>query len=65
MPSNLQGLYRLEFDGEELSFAAGTKVARAVKVCEIEEQRAGSHRCAFQGHSAEGRSVPELKESDL
>lgn len=31
VPSNLQGLYRLEFEGEELSFATGTKLAKAVK----------------------------------
>lgn len=31
VPSNLQGLYRLEFEGEELSFSAGTKLAKAVK----------------------------------
>ncbi len=31
VPSNLQGLYRLEFEGEELSFASGTKLAKAVK----------------------------------
>lgn len=31
VPSNLQGLYRLEFEGKELSFTAGTKLAKAVK----------------------------------
>lgn len=31
VPSNLQGLYRCEFEGNELSFAAGTKLAKAVK----------------------------------
>jgi hypothetical protein len=31
VPSNLQGLYRLEFEGDELSFATGTKLAKAVK----------------------------------
>jgi Predicted nucleotide-binding protein containing TIR-like domain len=31
VPSNLQGLYRLEFEGVELSFATGTKLAKAVK----------------------------------
>jgi predicted nucleotide-binding protein len=31
VPSNLQGLYRCEFDGGELSFANGTKLAKAVK----------------------------------
>jgi Predicted nucleotide-binding protein containing TIR-like domain len=31
VPSNLQGLYRLEFEGSELSFATGTKLAKAVK----------------------------------
>jgi hypothetical protein len=31
VPTNLQGLYRLEFEGSELSFAAGTKLAKAVK----------------------------------
>jgi predicted nucleotide-binding protein len=31
VPSNLQGLYRCEFEGGELSFAAGTKLAKAVK----------------------------------
>lgn len=31
VPSNLQGLYRLEFEGTELSFATGTKLAKAVK----------------------------------
>lgn len=31
VPSNLQGLYRCEFDGNELTFAAGTKLAKAVK----------------------------------
>jgi hypothetical protein len=31
VPSNLQGLYRCEFEGNELSFATGTKLAKAVK----------------------------------
>jgi hypothetical protein len=31
VPSNLQGLYRLEFEGSEISFATGTKLAKAVK----------------------------------
>jgi hypothetical protein len=31
VPSNLQGLYRCEFEGTELSFATGTKLAKAVK----------------------------------
>ncbi len=31
VPTNLQGLYRLEFEGNELSFAAGTRLAKAVK----------------------------------
>jgi hypothetical protein len=31
VPSNIQGLYRLEFEGSELSFATGTKLAKAVK----------------------------------
>ncbi len=31
VPSNLQGLYRCEFEGDQLTFAAGTKLARAVK----------------------------------
>ena len=31
VPSNLQGLYRLEFEGTELSFAAGTRLAKAIK----------------------------------
>ncbi len=31
VPSNLQGLYRCEFEGSELSFVTGTKLARAVK----------------------------------
>lgn len=31
VPSNLQGLYRCEFEGSELSFVAGTKLAKAVK----------------------------------
>jgi hypothetical protein len=29
--SNLQGLYRSEFEGSELTFAAGTRLAKAVK----------------------------------
>ncbi len=31
VPSNLQGLYRMEFEGDELTFSAGTKLAKAVK----------------------------------
>ena len=31
VPSNLQGLYRCEFDGDELTFSAGTRLAKAVK----------------------------------
>ena len=31
VPSNLQGLYRCEFEGNELSFAIGTKLAKSVK----------------------------------
>ena len=31
VPSNLQGLYRCEFEGNQLSFAVGTKLAKAVK----------------------------------
>lgn len=31
VPSNLQGLYRCEFEGNQLSFATGTKLAKAVK----------------------------------
>ena len=31
VPSNLQGLYRCEFEGSELSFSAGTKLAKAAK----------------------------------
>lgn len=31
VPSNLQGLYRCEFEGTELSFSIGTKLAKAVK----------------------------------
>lgn len=31
VPSNLQGLYRLEFEGADLSFSAGTRLAKAVK----------------------------------
>ncbi len=31
VPSNLQGLYRCEFEGSELTFATGTKLAKAVK----------------------------------
>ena len=33
VPSNLSGLYRCEFEGAELSFAVGTKLAKAVKGC--------------------------------
>jgi predicted nucleotide-binding protein len=31
VPSNLQGLYRCEFEGGQLSFATGTRLAKAVK----------------------------------
>lgn len=31
VPSNLSGLYRCEFEGAELSFSVGTKLAKAVK----------------------------------
>jgi N-acetyl-beta-hexosaminidase len=31
VPSNLQGLYRCEFEGKELSFISGTKLAKAIK----------------------------------
>lgn len=31
VPSNLQGLYRCEFEGNQLSFTGGTKLAKAVK----------------------------------
>jgi predicted nucleotide-binding protein len=31
VPSNLQGLYRCEFDGDELSWAAGTKLMKAIQ----------------------------------
>ncbi|MFH1749116.1 MAG: TIR domain-containing protein [Planctomycetota bacterium] len=31
VPSNLQGLYRCEFEGDELTFSVGTKLAKAVK----------------------------------
>lgn len=31
IPSNLQGLYRCEFEGGELSFGVGTRLAKAVK----------------------------------
>jgi predicted nucleotide-binding protein len=31
VPSNLQGLYRCEYEGNQLSFAIGTKLAKAVK----------------------------------
>jgi hypothetical protein len=31
VPSNLQGLYRCEFEGNQLSFVGGTKLAKAVK----------------------------------
>lgn len=31
VPSNLQGLYRCEFEGGDLTFATGTKLAKAVK----------------------------------
>jgi predicted nucleotide-binding protein len=32
VPSNLQGLYRIDFEGAELSFVTGTRLAKAVKV---------------------------------
>ena len=31
VPSNIQGLYRCEFEGNDLSFAVGTKLAKALK----------------------------------
>jgi predicted nucleotide-binding protein len=31
VPSNLQGLYRIDFEGAELSFATGTRLAKPVK----------------------------------
>jgi hypothetical protein len=31
VPSNLQGLYRCEFEGNQLSFSVGTKLAKAIK----------------------------------
>lgn len=31
VPSNLQGLYRCEFEGNQLTFSVGTKLAKAVK----------------------------------
>jgi hypothetical protein len=31
VPSNIQGLYRCEFEGNQLSFAVGTKLAKALK----------------------------------
>jgi predicted nucleotide-binding protein len=31
VPSNLQGLYRCEFEGGQLTFAAGTRLAKAIK----------------------------------
>ena len=31
VPSNLQGLYRCEFEGGQLTFGAGTKLAKAIK----------------------------------
>ena len=31
VPSNLQGLYRCEFEGSQLTFGAGTKLAKAIK----------------------------------
>jgi hypothetical protein len=31
VPSNLQGLYRCEFEGNQLSFSTGTKLAKAIK----------------------------------
>ncbi len=31
VPSNLQGLYRCEFEGAQLTFSGGTKLAKAVK----------------------------------
>lgn len=31
VPSNLQGLYRCEFEGNQLSFSVGTRLAKAIK----------------------------------
>ena len=31
VPSNLQGLYRCEFEGDELSWTAGMKLMKAIK----------------------------------
>ncbi len=31
VPSNLQGLYRSEFEGDELSWKAGMKLMKAIK----------------------------------
>src|SRR5690606_5933100 len=31
VPSNLQGLYRCEFEGDELNWAAGMKLMKAIK----------------------------------
>jgi hypothetical protein len=31
VPSNIQGLYRCEFEGDQLSFAVGTRLAKALK----------------------------------
>jgi predicted nucleotide-binding protein len=31
VPSNLQGLYRCEFEGSELSWSAGMKLMKAIK----------------------------------
>ena len=31
VPSNIQGLYRCEFEGSELTFSTGTNLARALK----------------------------------
>jgi hypothetical protein len=30
VPSNLQGLYRCEFEGDELSWASGMKLLKAI-----------------------------------
>jgi hypothetical protein len=31
VPTNLQGLYRCEFEGDELSWSAGMKLMKAIK----------------------------------
>jgi len=40
VPSNLQGLYRCEFEGEELSWSAGMKLMKAIQG--FKEQRAST-----------------------